>query len=387
MGAPRVFRVVARGRNRRGRSLKILLVLAVDPWTRSVATVHHWLAAGRAAGHDIAVFGEPNPELPDLKYTLDLAGTDVAVFAVQLPGDFPDMPHLARLLDGVPREKRVVADLWAKYNNTTFIEHDFNHLEKFDTHLGWEWLDAIGSVAGKIVQPTLAPLKQEVGSFLFHGFNPDAVVKPHKSARDAASAWSKKPYGVMYVGSNWQRWTQMSAFLESYGKARAEIGRACLVGWDWAKRPDWAVQNGIMGIDADPALLERLHIEVRNGVRFDAIPALLGEAKFAPVLHRPLFRHLGFVTNRSFETFHADTIPLLMLPKDFVQAVYGEAALALVPGDDPAGLMLDALKRPEHYWDAVLQTRAHLAKHHSYARRLEELAALAKTPARAGASR
>jgi hypothetical protein len=365
--------------------LKILLVLSVDAWTRSVASVHHLQAAARALGHQAPVYGEANPELPKLDCTTDLSGVDAALFVTQIPSDFPDMPHLARLLDGMPREKRIVVDLWARYNNTSFIEHDFNHLEKFDGHLGWEWHDAIRSLSAKIAQPTLAPLKPDVGSFLFHGFNPGAVVNPHKTARDAASEWGKKPYGVMYVGSNWQRWSQMSAFLESYGKARDDIGKACLAGWDWAKRSDWAVQNGIMGIDTDPALLKRLDIEIRDGVRFDAIPALLGEAKFVPVFHRPLFRHLGFVTNRSFETFHADTIPLLMLPKDFVKAIYGEAALALVPGDDPAALMKDALKRPEHYWDAVLQTRAHLAKHHSYARRLEELAALVKKPA--GASR
>ncbi len=38
--------------------------------------------------------------------------------------------------------------------------------------------------------------------------------------------------------------------------------------------------------------------------------------------------------------------------------------------------MKDALRRPELYWDAVLQTRAHLARHHSYERRFQELAAL-----------
>ncbi len=367
--------------------MKLLLVGAVDAWTRSVATIHHWTETGRALGHDVMVFGEPNPELPKLKFTTDLNGVDLALFTVQLPLDFPDMPHLARLLDGVSREKRVVLDLWAKYNDTTFIEHDFNHLEKFDGHLGWEWQDAINSVSANILQPTLSPLRKEVGSFLFHGFNPDAVMKPHKSAREVASAWSKKPYGLMYVGSNWQRWTQVSKFLESYGSAREEIGKACLVGWDWAQRPEWAVKQGVMGIDADPALLERLDVEVRHGVRFDEINSLLCEARFAPVFHRPLFRELGFVTNRSFETFHADTVPLLMLPKDFVKTIYGEAALALVPGDNPAALMKDAIKRPEHYWDAVLQTRAHLAKHHSYARLFEELAAIAKALARAGASR
>ena len=135
----------------------------------------------------------------------------------------------------------------------------------------------------------------------------------------------------MYVGSNWQRWEQVRKFLEGYDPVRKQVGRACLVGWDWGARPDWAVQCGIMGIDTDPALLARLQVEVRDGVRFNEVVGLLGKARFAPVFHRPLFRHLGFVTNRTFETFYADALPVLMLPRDFVKAIYGDAALALVP--------------------------------------------------------
>ena len=103
-------------------------------------------------------------------------------------------------------------------------------------------------------------------------------------------------------------------------------------------------------------------------------PVSLGQARFAPVFHRPLFRHLGFVTNRTFETFYADTVPVLMLPREFVAAIYGEAALALVPGESVAAHLEDALRQPEVYWDAVLQTRAHLAASHSYAQRFQELA-------------
>jgi hypothetical protein len=65
-----------------------------------------------------------------------------------------------------------------------------------------------------------------------------------------------------------------------------------------------------------------------------------------------------------------------MLPRDFVSAVYGPAALTLVPGDDVAAHLKDALRRPEVHWEAVLQTRYHLARHHSYAKRFQELAAL-----------
>ena len=45
------------------------------------------------------------------------------------------------------------------------------------------------------------------------------------------------------------------------------------------------------------------------------------------------------------------------------------------------------MQRPEHYWNAVLQTRDHLARHHSYAQRLQELAALAAAGGRSGGAR
>ena len=133
---------------------------------------------------------------------------------------------------------------------------------------------------------------------------------------------------------------------------------------------------GIVGIDTDPPMLAGLGVEVRDGVRFDEVVALLGKARFAPVFHRPLFRHLGFVTNRTFETFCADTLPVLMLPRELVTAIYGPAALSLVPGDNMAAHLQDALNQPEKHWDAVLQTRAHLARHHSFPGRFKHLQAL-----------
>ena len=42
---------------------------------------------------------------------------------------------------------------------------------------------------------------------------------------------------------------------------------------------------------------------------------------------------------------------------------------------------------PEPYWEAVLQTRAHLAEHHSYARRFEQLGKLAAARPAPGAAR
>lgn len=356
--------------------MKLLLVGSVDAWTRSVATIHHWIEAGRALGHDVKVFGEPNEDLPKLPFTTEVNGVDLALFIVQVPGDFPEMPHLARLLDTVPREKRAIVDLWGRFNDTIRVEHDFNHLERLDGHQDWEWQDAIRAVSDNIFQPALKPRPEGVRPFLFHGFDKNSVAKTHASAKDAAAAWREKPYGAMYVGSNWQRWSQMRPILEDFDKVRGAAGTACLIGWDWGERPEWAVQKGIMGVDADPAFLQSTETETRNGVRFDEIVDLLCQAKFAPVIHRPLFRELGFVTNRSFETFYADTLPVLMLPKDFVEAVYGKAALKLTPDGDVAAHLRTALQNPEPYWDALFATRAHLAREHSYARRFSELASL-----------
>jgi hypothetical protein len=361
--------------------MKTLIVNAVDPWTRSVATVHEYARAGGKYGHEVVVYGEPNAELPSLPFTTELSGIDLALFVLQVTWDLPDMPGLARLLDGIPRERRVVLDLWGRFNDTIRVDHDFNHLEKLDGHPGCEWVEAIEAISDTVLQPTLSPLRPDVRSFLFQGFNAGSVARPYATAGEAAAAWkaaspAEKPYGVMYIGSNWQRWDQVRCFLEQYDRVRAEVGRASLVGWDWNARPEWAVKTGILGIDTDATFLAKVGVEVSDGVRFEEVVQLLGKARFAPVIHRPLFRHLGFVTNRTFETFYADALPVLMLPREFVTEVYGPSALALVPGDDVAAHLIDALKRPEVYWDAVLQTRTHLARHHSYAQRFKELGAL-----------
>ncbi len=372
--------------------MRLLLVTAVDPWTRSVATVHRYAAAGRALGHEVAVFGEPNPELPALPFTTDIGDVDMALFVMQVPSDLPEMPHLARVIDNLPREKRVVVDLWGRYNETIRLEHDFNHLEKLDGHLGWEWDEAFRAISDTILQPTLKPLRADAGSFLFHAYDPGAVLRNWDNARDAAAAWrsgsaDERPYGLMYIGSNWQRWTQVRAFLESYAPHREKIGPACLMGWDWSERPLWAIDKGLAGIDTDPAFLADIGATVWNGARFDELLPFLCMARFAPIIHRPLFNHLGLVTNRSFETFYGDTLPVLMLPREFVEAVYGPAALALTPEGDVGSHLSDTLDRPERAWEALLETRAHLAKHHSYARRFEQLAAIAGEQGRAGASR
>jgi hypothetical protein len=361
--------------------MNLLLVSKLDRFARAVTPITKYVEAGRALGHEVAVFGERTSEFPSVPYSLDVKKFDYAIFVVYLPSDFPDLPYLARLLDEMPKERRVIIDCVGRYNDTIRVDHDFNHLEKLDGHQGWEWIEGFQAVSDRILQPTLTPIRPDVQPFLFHGFDPGAVVRPYASPREAAQAWlapatDARPYGLVYVGNNWQRWTQLEPFLRAVEPLNGHLSPMCLVGWNWDKRPDWAIEHGLQGVDVDVDLLKRVGAETKEPIAFDEVVDFASKGRFCPVFHRPLFQQLGMVTNRSFETFASDTMPLLMLPDDQVRAIYGPDALALAPGADVAGRIEDMLGHPEPYWEALFKTRAYLAEHHSYTRRVQELVSM-----------
>lgn len=168
----------------------------------------------------------------------------------------------------------------------------------------------------------------------------------------------------------------MRPLLEAMEPLRDELGPIFLVGWDWGARADWAIELGLEGSDVDPDLLARLGVETQDAIPFDQVVEFVSRARFSPIVHRPLFNQLGLVTNRTFETFCADTIPLLMLPGTFIEQIYGPHARALAPDDDVAGCLADMMRRPDVYWGAVLKTRAQLAERHSFEQRFHELLAI-----------
>jgi hypothetical protein len=360
--------------------MRLLFVSRLDRSARAVAAITRFAAIGKRLGHEVAVFGEPRQDFESVPHSVDVNAFDFALFVVYEAWDFPELPHLAHLLDRMPKERRVIVDCTGTYNETITVEHDSNHLEQLNGHQGWEWVEGFDAVAKKVLQPTLTPLRNDVGSFLLFGYDPLAVARPYRSAEEASKAWSArgdagKPHGIVYVGHNWQRWTQLRRFFEAVEPLKHRLGSIQLRGWAWDQRPDWAVEHGFAGVDVDPDLLKRLGVEVGGPIPFDEVIEWQGRARFCPIFHRPLFNQLGLVTNRTFETFCSDTIPLLMLPHALVGAIYGRDALPLAPGDDVRGRLEDMMRRPEVYWDAVLKTRDHLAARHSYERRFEELVA------------
>lgn len=358
--------------------MKLLIVSRYDRCARAINTIIKYVSVGKLLGHEIALFSDPIDDMPDVPTSRDPEAFDYVMFVVYETPDFPDLPYLAHLLDRVPKERRLIVDCTGRYNETLQVEHDFNHLEKMDNHMGWEWIDGFAAVAKTILQPTLAPVRADARGFLFHAFDPAAVERRYDDAEQAARSWAgktaePKPYGMVYVGNNWQRWSQMRALLKAIEPIKQSVGQMCLTGWAWDYRPEWAAELGVQGIDTDPAMLKQMGVELKGNISFDQVIPFVSQARFCPVIHRPLFNHLGIVTNRTFETFCSDTVPLLMLPDEMIESIYGPAARLLAVGEDLTGHLQDILCRPEAYWDAILKTRVYLAEHHSFQRRFQEI--------------
>jgi hypothetical protein len=360
--------------------MKVLMVSRLERSARAVSTIAKYVETGRRLGHEVAIFAERSSEFCSMPYSLDVSHFDFVVFVIYETADFPDLPYLARVLDGMPKEQRVIIDCTGRFNDTIRIEHDYNHLEKLDGHQGWEWVEGFQAVSDKVLQPTLAPRRADARSFLFFGYDSSATSRSYLSAGEAAKLWNSngvgREYGLAYVGNNWQRWTQMKNLLEALEPIKERVSPIALRGWAWDERPPWAAEHGFGGLDVDPALLQRLGVAIGPPIAFQEVIQFQGKARFCPVIHRPLFNELGFVTNRTFETFSSDTLPVLLFPESIIESVLGEDAFSLAAGDDPRGKIEDMLQRPELYWDAVLKTRAYLSAHHSYEQRFRELQAI-----------
>lgn len=283
--------------------MRLLLVTSVDP---GPAASPRSTSGSRPGGNSATTsrsMAKQNAELPDLRFTTDLKNVDLALFVLQVPSDLPDMPYRARAR--LARRARSVR--WSIYGAATMIPSG-----SITTSTIWKnwtairhgkWQDAIAAISDVILQPTLSPKRENVKPFLFHGFDEASVREKLRQRRG-----SRRGLGEEALWRDLCR--QQLAALASGPRFSARLWsgsqrrRSRLpIGWDWSARPDWAAQMALMGVDTDPALLKNLDVEVRDGVRFDAIVGLLGQAKFAPVIHRPLFRELGFVTEPELRDF------------------------------------------------------------------------------------
>jgi glycosyltransferase involved in cell wall biosynthesis len=131
----------------------------------------------------------------------------------------------------------------------------------------------------------------------------------------------------------------------------------------------------------DQAYLKKMGVEYVQPVPFERVIDWMSKGILSPVLYRPLFSHLRFVTCRTFETPAANTIPLFGLDAGYVQEIYGDEGIVLVlPQDITAAQqkVADIVERPEHYSRIVMGIRKHLREKHSFKARLREMVEIVK---------
>lgn len=320
--------------------------------------------AAKALGHEVVVYGPPDTGIP-LNYSLDIARADAVVFIFEWTTQLQhgDQLDLARLVAAVPRSRRVIIDGDGNYNDFVRIDGDYNHA---DPDARAKWIDLCDSLTDKIYQPTLHPLSAKVGSFLFYAYDP---------AWSVPLDFSAKEFTMLYVGHAKFRWKPMKRVLAAIESAHDKVGRVGLVGVGWDAQPWWASR---MDIDdwyvSDPNYLRQLGVEVLPPVPFTDVVSWMSKALFNPVLLRPIFRQLQFVTPRVFETPAANTIPLFGLDEKQVRDIYGESAADLVlDSDDLEEKIVDVIDRPDHYATIVTGVREHLCAQHSHEARLRQL--------------
>ena len=330
----------------------------------SAQDIHNYAVAARELGHEVTLYGPPNPKSP-FNYSLDMDSTDAVIFIFEWTTDlqFGDRLGWVRLVANVPRARRVVIDCDGKYNDAISIIGDYNHSSTEESR---RWTELCDSLSDKIYQPTFHPLRPNVRTFFFHAYNPQWEV---------SLDFANKDYGMYYVGHNWFRWRPMKRVLQALEPVREQVGRVGMVGHGWGTPPPWA--NSSIIEDAyysDAEYLRQLNIEVEPPILFGQVIQHMSRGVFHPVIYRPLFNYLKLVTCRTFETPAANTIPLFGLEESYVDELYGERALELVlPESGAEDKVLDVLHRPEYYAGIVCDIRRRLAAEYSYAASLERL--------------
>jgi glycosyltransferase involved in cell wall biosynthesis len=330
--------------------------------------VRAYMRVAETLGHEVALYGRTHPR-STVKRSTDIESADGVLLIMET---FYKLQHdneaLHQLMTKVPRRRRVIIDCDGMYNDVISVDGDYNHA---DEDASRERVELCDRLSDKIYQNTFHPQRSNVGTFLFAAYD---------SHGEIPLDFGAKEYGMRYIGNNWFRWGPMKRILTAIEPIRERVGRIGIVGDGWdriAETVDPPLRDA--ACFTDPAYLEALGVELMGSVHVDQVTSCMSSAHFNPVLIRPLYDHLKIVTPHAFETFAANTVPLLMLEKEYARELYGERADELVLAGEPAEQILDVLDRPQYYAQLVEAIRQRLAERHSYAARLEQLIEIIET--------
>jgi Glycosyl transferases group 1 len=344
--------------------MNILFVMDKRTNAGSVQTVASYVRAGDELGHTIALYGQPDPKYPGIRWSHDLGKFDRVVFICEFGIGWMSGLRMARILTEVPRTKRAVLDADGMYNPLLCVDmYDRNHRDDYARAF---WIGHCDALADKIFQPTREPLQPAVLPVPFYGYDSSLHVEP--GARP-------KSFDIIHVGHNWWRWREVSSWLlPAIEHIRPQLDGICFVGLWWDMVPAGAREDGLeIAFEFDLARFRRLGIQVKPAVPFTEVVSTMSEGRVTIMTQRPLFRRLKLLTAKYFEIFCADTIPLVMLDPGHAESVYGPLGRELALHGNVADKLLDAVQNPRKYQDIVREVRRHLATHHSYQKRTQQL--------------
>jgi len=356
--------------------VNVLFVLDKRVNAGSIQTVANYIRAADEMGHTMAMYGRSDPSFHSIRFSTSPDLFDYVVFISESGLQRLRRLELAHILSTVPWERRFILDTDGMFNQSIVVDgYDRNHPSE-DARA--TWLAYHGALADRVLQTTAKPREPGVTPLLFFGYDPGLEVR--------AGTGPRKPYDIVHVGHNWWRWREVSGtLLPAVARIRDRLGDICFVGSWWDAAPSWAGELDLKAaFTVDPEVFRRLRIQVRPPVPYTRVLRTMSEGRINVMTQRPLLRHLRILTLKYFEIFGADTIPFVMLDPDDAESVYGPAGRQLALNDDIGARLLDALSRPQKYVDLVQEVRRHLAVHHSYRKRVEELMAAlrAGTPTR-----
>ena len=266
--------------------------------------------------------------------------------------------ELEKIVRHVPRKKSLIIDADGKSNCLTKVEGDSSHINERERE---EWLKVYDAISDRVFQPSLTPLNKNVKSFMFWGY-------------DEPKDKEQNLYDVIYLGSNWYRWDRMEEFMNNFKSLRHLFPRLAVVGSHWLTSDPYNPQAN----KHKPQFFEENNISIKEYVtKFGEFTRIIGQARFSPILVRPILSKMKLITPRMLETFASGTIPIIPNHFDYAEELYGKQATELMLGDNPIDKLKHMAKNEKRYQIIAGTIRDRLRKY-SYGLRIEELISLIK---------
>jgi len=344
-----------------GASLRILLVGYFKYNSGSSHALLGYVRAARFLGYDLRAsqFGLVDEIVQEKVPVAEPDWNPDIVVLIFESKQFLNESALASVERLAPRSRRVIIDPDGKYSDAIFVGSDTNH-PTADSHAFWVKL--YNRLSDTILQPCLTSVATGAKRFLYFGID---LHRPR-----VAETSDEKLYDLLYVGNNWYRWHDFVWLFEQLAPIRPRLGRIAVFGKHWFGDPKPGLEEHTY---SDPGFLQAHGVESHRSVPFDEVERVMGQGKLHPIFIRPVINMLELATPRMFETFAANTVPIL--PPYFRCAVslYGARVSPLCLPEKPADAVSSMLDRYGDYVALAREIRAELAKGDSYEARLAEL--------------